>query len=172
MDQRVCDIVKTWDIDSSYVEKFYACLEAGVSIAISAYGHTPIDTQVHIAVYTLLTICVDELIMDAVDIEEFMDRLKSGAPQRHPLLHHLAENLFAMPEYFPTFASKTIVLATIDFVNFTLFDKQTENIPIDRSARGFVEYKRKKNGIAEAYSYFIWDKSVFPDILSYIQSLP
>ncbi|KAF7798948.1 hypothetical protein EIP86_010176 [Pleurotus ostreatoroseus] len=172
VDRRVREIASTWDIDESYAKKFYATLVAGVAIAISAYGHTPIATQVHIATYTLLTICVDDLIMGTDAVEEFMTRLYSGQPQTHPILQYLAENLAAMPDFFPPDAAKAIVASTVIFVNQTLFDKKLEGITIHQDARQFVESKRIKNGLAEAYSFFIWDKETFPDVVSYIQSVP
>lgn len=172
VDRRVREIVSAWDIDESYSKKFYANLAAGVDIAVSAYGHTPIATQVHIAIYTLLTISVDDLIMGTDAVEDFMMRLYTGTPQAHPILHYLAENLVAMPEFFPPEAAKDIIATTVIFVNQTLFDKKLESIPVHQDARGFVESKRIKNGIAETYSLFIWDKQTFPDILSYIQSVP
>lgn len=99
-------------------------------------------------------------------------RLYTGTPQPHPVLQYLAENLAAMPEFFPPEAAKHITATTVIFVNQTLLDKKLEGMSLHQDARRFVDSKRVKNGIGEAYSFFIWGKENFPDILSYIQSVP
>ncbi|KAF7798949.1 hypothetical protein EIP86_010177 [Pleurotus ostreatoroseus] len=172
VNQRVREIVSTWDIEESYAQSVHANLIAGVAIAISAYGHTPVATQVHIAIYTLLIISIDDFITTTDAMEEFMTRLHSGVRQLDPILQYLVENLAAMPDYFPADAAKAISTSSIIFVNQTLLDKKLERMPLHQEAREYVESKRMKNGVAEAYAYFIWDKETFPDIQAFIQSIP
>ena len=172
VNQRVREIVGTWDINESYAQSVHANLVAGVAIAIAAYRHTPLATQVHIAIYTLLIISVDDLIMGTDAVEEFMMRLHSGIRQLDPILQYLVENLAAMPDYFPADAAKAISTSSLVFINQTLLDKKLERMPVHQEAREYVESKRIKNGVAEAYAYFIWDKETFPDVQVYIQSIP
>ena len=70
VEKRVREIAQTWETDTISTKWFNAHLIAAVIIAASAYAHTPIDVQVHIAVFTLLTISVDDLDIDSLSMVE------------------------------------------------------------------------------------------------------
>ncbi|EKM53556.1 uncharacterized protein PHACADRAFT_211235 [Phanerochaete carnosa HHB-10118-sp] len=113
-----------------------------------AHRHTPVETQVHIALWTALCVCIDDY--DA--LAEFAGRFHVDREQLHPLLDLLADNIRQMHEFFHPYGATAIVTGT----------------PVGT----YPLYKRARNGIGEGYSYCIWDKTHFPDVSSYIQVMP
>lgn len=172
VEQRVREIVKTWNVGDVSPARVDAHIITGVHVAVTSYGHTPFDVQVHIALYTTVLTLVDDFAIELVALEEFMSRLHTGTPQRHPLLQHLVDILAAMDKFFPPFPSKAIITSTISYINQNTIDKQVVNMPLNQAAVPYIEYKRICNGAAEAYGYFVWDKFAFPDVTSYIQAIP
>ena len=95
-----------------------------------------------------------------------------GAPQLHPALDFLVDNLRSMPDYFPRHAAQMISVSTLNFINRTLFDTERADSSLSRSAMQYVEWTRIKDGIGTAFAMFIWDKFDFPHAISYIQAVP
>ena len=77
-----------------------------------------------------------------------------------------------MPDFFNLYTATTIFTDSINFVNCTLFEKQTDAVPLHPTALPYVLYKRARNSLGEVYSAFVWDKFSFPDISSHIQVTP
>ncbi|THG93778.1 hypothetical protein EW026_g7552 [Hermanssonia centrifuga] len=171
INRRVRDIVKGWDLGVP-PQRYEPYLKTGIELAAAGYGHTPVDVQVHIALYTLLGLCVDDFIVDMHALQEFSTRLNSGLPQLHPVLEYVVDILHRMPEFYLPYACKAIVISTIEFINMTLFEKEIEDMEVCGDALRWVEYKRLRNGIGEAYAFFVWDKFSFPDITTHIQANP
>ena len=143
-----------------------------VNFATTTFGHNHFDTQVHIALFTVLCLCVDDLEVDTTALAEFVQRLQSGMPQLHPVLDHLAERLRRTPDFYSPYASSAIVAGTVHFTNCTLFDKESESMELHPSALPFVLYKRARNSLGEVYASYVWDKFNFPDVFTHIQILP
>ncbi|PSR80104.1 hypothetical protein PHLCEN_2v6805 [Hermanssonia centrifuga] len=171
INRRVRDIVKGWDLGVP-PQRYEPYLKTGIELAAAGYGHTPVDVQVHIALYTLLGLCVDDFLVDMHALQEFSTRLNSGLPQLHPVLEYVVDILHRMSEFYLPYACKAIVISTIEFINMTLFEKEIEDMEICGDALRWVEYKRLRNGIGEAYAFFVWDKFSFPDITTHIQANP
>ena len=142
---------------------------ASINMAITTFGHNHIDTQVHIALYTVLGLCIDDLEIDPIILQEFVPRLYSGRRQLHPILDYLVENLQQMPEYFPPYTASAIFAATVQGINSTWFDKQTEDLSLSADSLPFVLYKRARNSLGEVYGFYVWDKANFPDVTMHIQ---
>ncbi|EKM53553.1 uncharacterized protein PHACADRAFT_98817 [Phanerochaete carnosa HHB-10118-sp] len=160
--------VQTWNLGGVSPNRFEHCLTTGIDIAKMAYRHTPVETQVHIALWTALCVCIDDL--DAgVEVPE---RFHVGREQLHPLLDLLADNIRRMHEFFHPYGATIIATCTVQFVACALVDRETKAMNLHPSARGYPLYKRARNGLGEGYSYCIWDKTHFPDVSSYIQSMP
>lgn len=172
VERRVREIVKTWDIGNVGPTRLDGHIFTGAHIGAAAYGHTPFEVQVHIALLTMILSSIDDFNIEPVALEEFMSRLHTGTPQRHPLLQHLVEVLAATEKFFSPFTSKAIVTSSISYLHQNFIDKEIENMPLNQAAMPYIEYKRIYNGAAEAYGYLVWDKFTFPDITSYIQTIP
>lgn len=137
--------------------------------AYTAYGHTRVDVQAHIAQYTILTLAIDDFVVNDDALDAFSARLLNGAPQLDPILDCLVDSLRGMPDFFPSYAAKCIVDSTIQFVDGTLFDKQSVGLKPLYGAQSYVEWRRRNSGVGFAYEFFIWDKFSFPDIYKHIQ---
>lgn len=170
--KRLRDEAGQWDLGGVTLERYEPYLACGIHLGSGPYAHTSIDVQVHIAKYTLVLLCVDEFEVPTSALEEFMERLYSGTPQLHPVLDVTVDILRRMKDYYPPFLVKQIVKSTVDFINSMSLDAQTETMALRPSALPYVKFKRFYNGIGEAYAAFIWDKFNFPDMFTYVQTLP
>jgi len=147
-------------------------IRTALAIGTTAYAHTPLDVQVHITIFTLLATCIDDSDIPHAATEQFVTRFTSGLPQLTPALEALADNLLHMADYYPVYIANDIITSALDFVNTTLFDKETKDIPLAEGAANYAIYRRFKNGAPQGYGFFIWDKFNHPDAHAYIQSLP
>lgn len=172
VEARVLDLTKEWDNKGLAPTRWRPYLEASLNIATITYSHTRLDVQVHITLFTALTIAIDEFEVSDEDLDRFTARLLSGAPQSDPLLDCLVDNLRHMPDYFPSYAYKCITLSTMDFIDATLHDKAFINMDLRPDALPYVNNKRFRSGLGTAYGLFIWDKFSFPDISTYVQVIP
>lgn len=169
---RIRATVASWDFGGIPTERVQRHVVTGTSMAATAYAHTHPDTQVHIALFTVLCLCVDDLEVDAGALAAFVPRMQAGETQAHPVLARLAQSLRAMPEFFHSYAATAILVGTVHFVNCTLVERQTDSMPLHPTALPYVLYKRARNSLGEVYAAFVWDKFNFPDISSHIQVTP
>ncbi|EKM53584.1 uncharacterized protein PHACADRAFT_211257 [Phanerochaete carnosa HHB-10118-sp] len=163
---------QTWNLGGVSPARLEHCLITGIDIAKTTYKHTPVETQVHIALWTALCVCVDDFDTSVDAIAEFAEGFYAGREQLHPLLDLLADNIRRMHEFFHPYGTTVIVTGTVQFVACTLVDRETKAMNLHPSARGYPLYKRFRNGLGEGYSHCIWDKIHFPDVSSYIQAMP
>jgi hypothetical protein len=173
LEKRVRDEAAKWELGSvARSKKYDPALVCAVHIASTAYSHTPSEVQLHIALYTLLCILVDDFSVSNAALEEFTERLYSGSPQLHPLLDRLVENLRQTKDYYPPFIANQIIKSTVGFVDSMAVDSQLETMMLGPAALTYVTTRRLDNGIGRAYGSFIWDKFNFPDLSSYVQAIP
>jgi len=172
LEKRVLEGAKQWTQKGLVAARYERHFKTSINMATIAYGHTHIDVQVQIALFTLLALCVDDLEVGSEALQAFTTNLYTGAPQLDPVLDCLVDNLGHMPEYFLPYASKSIVVATIEFVNATLFDQENTGMVLHDVALPYVEYKRLRNALGGAYGFFVWDRFSFPDISAHIQVIP
>ena len=151
---------------------FAVAIQTSVCVATTMFGHTHLDTQVHLALFSLLAGCVDDLEIPLNALESFVDRLNSGAPQLHPVLDLLIIYLQRMPQYYPPYAATAIFAGTIQFINATWLDTHTAIIALRPKSLPYIRYKRARNSLGEVYALFAWDKFNFPDVSTHIQILP
>lgn len=172
VEKRVRQEIRTWKTFDCTGPEYDGAIRTSVCVATTMFGHTHIDTQVHLALYSLLAGCVDDLEIDPMALECFMDRLYSNQPQLHPVLELLVEKLRCMHEYYPPFSATAIFAGTVQFINATLFDKRSEGIAFRPASLQFIRYKRARNSLGEVYGLFAWDKFNFPDVSTHIQIIP
>lgn len=151
----------TLGVPTQHVKKY---IVTGICMAVTAYSHTYVNTQVHIALFTILLLCVDDFEIDSSALSEFALRLQTGTPQLHSILDLLVERLRLMPEFFSPYATSAILSGIVHFINESAFEKQAEAVPLLD--------KRAKNGLSEVYSSCAWEKSNFPAASLYVQAIP
>lgn len=166
---RVRETVKTWNLGDISPQRCERHVVTSINMATTTFGHTHPDVQVHIALFTVLALSIDDLEITTGALEEFVKRLHMGTRQLHPVLDYLVENLQRLPEYFPPYAAAAIFAATVQFINSTIFDKQSENMPLTKESLPYVLYKRARNSLGEVYGFYVWDKLSFPDVSVHIQ---
>ncbi|GJE96507.1 hypothetical protein PsYK624_127040 [Phanerochaete sordida] len=172
VDAHVRAVIACWDIGNVSPARLERHMATGITMSAITYGHTALETQKLIALYTGCVICIDDDEVDAEALAQFAVRLQAGQRQLHPLLDRLAELLARMPEFFCGYAATAILADTINFVNSTLFEGELEGMRLRPAAVQYPPYKRARNGLGDAYAAFIWDKFVFPDLSTFIQALP
>ena len=151
---------------------FEDVLASSAFLVASVYSHIPLEAQVHVTLYSMLVILVDEFVVPFSDMEPFMERFYLKLPQLHPLLNLLADNIRGMKAFFLPFTTKIIINSTMDFLNIMVFEQESQEMPLHPAALSFVALKRHHSGVADAYFCFAFDKFHFPDITKYIQALP
>lgn len=175
VDRRFMEQLNSWTTFDFTANKFARARQTSVCVATTMFGHTHIDAQVQIALYSLLAGCVDDLEIDDQALEEFAPRISRGSPQLHPILDLLVEIVRLMPNCYPSYSATAIFAGTVQFVNSTLFDRKCEGeiqMPLQMDALPFIRYKRARNSLGEVYNLFAWDKFNYPDITAHIQILP
>ncbi|KAI0090570.1 isoprenoid synthase domain-containing protein [Irpex rosettiformis] len=160
---------KEWTKKGLDPARYARHFRTSVNIATYTYSHTPVEVQIFISLFTLLALCVDDLEVDSDALDSFGARLYTGKPQLDPALDCLVDVLGKTHDYYPPYAAKSIIVATIEFVDATLFDKESVGVQLHQAALPYVEYKRLRNSLGGAYGAFVWDKFSFPDIFSHIQ---
>ncbi|KIP01167.1 hypothetical protein PHLGIDRAFT_80906 [Phlebiopsis gigantea 11061_1 CR5-6] len=172
VEKRTREQAAQWNLGDISLKRYEPALITSCDIASMAYSHTPTDVQVHIALYTLLAICIDDYHVSDIALGEFMDRMYSGTAQLHPLLDRFVENLRDMRKFFSPYASKLIIKSSIDFVNNMAVDVELAGMSLRPTALAYVTSKRFYNGIGDAYACFVWDKFAFPRVATYLQAVP
>lgn len=167
--QRVREKVTTWDLGDISPQRCERHIVTAINLAITTYGHTHPDVQVHIALFTTLALCIDDLEIKPEALEQFVQRMNKNTPQLHPVLDYLVDNLQEFSKFFPPYAASAIFTATIQGINSTLFEQQKGKITLTAHSLPYVLYKRARNGVGEAYGFFAWDIFSFPDVSVYIQ---
>ncbi|KAJ3559855.1 hypothetical protein NM688_g85 [Phlebia brevispora] len=162
--------IKTWTTWDFTAPQYERAILTSICVATTMFGHTHIETQVHLSLFSLLAGCVDDLEIDPVALESFVERLYAGLPQLHPVLELLVGKLKRMPDYYPPFSATAIFAGTVQFINATLFDKRSRNLR--PASLPWIRYKRARNSLGEVYGLFAWDKFNFPDVSTHIQILP
>ena len=75
-------------------------------------------------------------------------------------------------KYFLPFATRAIVNSALTYMDRNVFDRESKELDLHDAAQQYVEWKRMKNGMAEAYAFFVWDRYSFPNIYTYVQAIP
>lgn len=172
IEKRLTEEVSSWPFVDLAQPQYRKPLKAGVCIATTVFAHTALDTQAHIAVYAFLVICLDDTDLELPALAQFGARFYAGRPQLHPLLDRLVAHLGRMPAFYTEYAATAIMAGTVQFVNTTYVERLHRGVPLARGALAYVRFKRSRNGIAEGFSLFAWEKSRFPDVTPYIQIIP
>ncbi|GJE96500.1 hypothetical protein PsYK624_126970 [Phanerochaete sordida] len=172
VEARVRAVVAGWDVGNVDKARLERHVVTAIMMSTITYGHTALESQQIIALYTICVICIDDDEVDAEALSQFAVRLQAGQKQLHPLLDRYAEVLARLPEYFCAYTATAMFTDSINFVNNTLFEQKLERMHLHPAAAQYPQYKRAGNGLGSVYVGFIWDKFAFPDVSTFIQALP
>ncbi|TCD67982.1 terpene cyclase [Steccherinum ochraceum] len=146
----------------------------GLLIGTVAYRHTPIETQVAVAIYTYLGVMCDDDIMPTHVLREFAPRFFDGQQQLHPILDHFVSHLSILRRMFPPWSATTITLNTMEFVNAEMFVREEGGAEVRTTPEAveYIDFMRWKNGVGEAFVVMIWPQVLFPETRTYIKAVP
>ena len=125
--------------------------------------------QYFVALYTFLVTLIDDHAVAQLALEAYVSR---GETSGEPVLEWLAECLSSAHEHFTPYAVGTIVSATLGFLTTEIFDAEPRTSCMTPWPLNFVDYRRMKSGMAEAYALFAFDKHRFPDVRAYAHIVP
>lgn len=171
LERHVDEVLKIWNIGDSVRRH----VVTGIAIADTSYAHvSSIEIQVLIAVYTVVLTSLDDPgSINALPSEEFSRCYLTGFPVKDMgLLGKFATILRNVWSYYSRYAAFTITSSTLEFLNSTILENETKDMILSSNAAAFLEYRRIKTGVAEAYAHFIWDSAKFPHESAYIQAIP
>lgn len=138
------------------------------------YPSHPFAVKLHIAIYAWLATYIDDDEDGTRDLASFQTRFHKGEPQPSALLARFAESLQGMSTHFEPLVANFIVLSSLQFVNATVLERRGEFLGLQhcKEASGWPDYVRDKNGINEAFAYFVFPRDQCPDIGAYMQGIP
>ncbi|GBE82195.1 predicted protein [Sparassis crispa] len=168
---RVYKVLQTWDFGDAIRPHVITAL----TITITAYNHlTDIEAKVQIALFTAITTALDvPVIMNSVSWRDLHTLfLPCSAENRSGLVRELRGILVKMWDHYPPCSASAIFSSVLKFISATIFENETKAIALSSDGAPFIEYRRAKGGLPEAYAYFIWEKAKFPDIKVYVQAIP
>lgn len=148
-------------------------ITTGVATGDNPYRHVSMQARVAISLYTVIAVSMDDSAW--IDCPNVHLDLCGGLDKKGDtggLARELLRILCSMWNYYPRFSASAIFLSTMQFLNISLLDHNPRDIVFPGDSTRFTEYRRLLDGCAEAYAYFIWEKSRFPDSSVYIHTIP
>ncbi|OCH85964.1 terpenoid synthase [Obba rivulosa] len=171
LESRVYAAVQTWD-DSALALRY---VPTALAFITTAYAHlSSIDLKIQLALFVVLATALDEpAIMHALPSQDFHARFCAGSVgMENDMLGQLVGVLEKMPEFYSRYAAAAIGAAALQFVNVSILENESRDVRLHADARAFVEYRRVRSSVAEAYAHFVWEKARFPDVHAYVQAIP
>ncbi|EPS95759.1 hypothetical protein FOMPIDRAFT_31126, partial [Fomitopsis schrenkii] len=151
-------------------------ITTGIATGDNPYRHVSMDVRVAISLFTTIAVCMDDsATLTSIDCPNVHLDLCGGLDQKGStdgLARELLRILRSMWNYYPKFGASAIFLSTMQFLNISLLDHNPRDIVLPGDSIKFTEYRRSLDRCSEAYAYFIWEKSRFPDPKVYMHTIP
>ncbi|KAI1754853.1 trichodiene synthase [Xylaria castorea] len=175
LEDKVIDKFTELGLSSTDFESMRYLHQISCLFASLCHKRHPMDLKVYIAVYTILTIGADDLLLDVPEMHTFTHKFGKHEPQGHPHLDCLARHLVVeTPKFFGPFGTNIIIASTLDAINgLSLESKFPGGFP--RSMPGFSWWMRVEVGYGSAFGYFIFPAAEFPEpewLGRYVQIIP
>ncbi|GJE84570.1 terpenoid synthase [Phanerochaete sordida] len=172
VERRIREVVAGWHPTVAAMQGFERSVLISAALATTFNAHSTREVQLHVALYALVIFLTDDLEIPAGALDEFMERFYTARPQMHPVLDHMVDILHGMSAFYTPVGVKAIVQATVEYMNVNAFEPYAEKIPLHPAALAYVTTRRMKNGLAEPFLMFLFDKVNFPDVTGWIQAVP
>ncbi|KJA17818.1 hypothetical protein HYPSUDRAFT_205915 [Hypholoma sublateritium FD-334 SS-4] len=178
-DQRLHDVCCRRAIEQGYpmgtdpaVPSLRPFIPSGVIMAATAYAHLENEaTRVFIALYTAFVVFVDDVYQrDNGAVRVFMERFVRGEKQADPLLDGLAHILQELPDHFEPVVAGIILTATLNLVNASTLEFQTQGMEVSHHAEGYPGFSRQMSGSSETYALMAFPRHI--SVQNYIQCVP
>ncbi|KAK7963559.1 hypothetical protein PG988_010533 [Apiospora saccharicola] len=152
------------------------CFTVGLHYARFCFPRHPLDLRIHIGIFTWLVTQVDDQAgKDPDEWGQFVSRFHAREPQPSPVARALDANLLGIRTWYEPLVASFIVISTLNFVNATTLEGAVFNSPNWSPTVGAVRWPyffRDKDGLSEAYSYFTYPRSLYPDVACYVEAVP
>ncbi|EMD31537.1 terpene cyclase [Gelatoporia subvermispora B] len=171
LERRVDEIIRSYP----GAKPTHPHIVTAIVIAITGYQHIQsFDAKVLIAVYTAIATTLDSPeVLDSLASRDFHRRFCAGAAQHDDdMLGQLARLMVTFWDHYPRYAASSAMASTLEFVNISILENTSHGMIMSSDSLPFIEYRRAKSGIPEAYAAFIWERSKFPDEKIYLQAVP
>ncbi|KAM4058910.1 trichodiene synthase [Hirsutella rhossiliensis] len=107
------------------------------------------NVKVYIAVYAILTIGADDLLVDVPEMRTFALKFGKAEPQGHPHLDCLARHLtIETPKYFGDSGTNIIIGSTLDAINGLALEAAFPG-GFPKATAGFSLWMRVENGYVQ-----------------------
>lgn len=164
--------MQSWDLDIPR-EQCEKSLIAGLHIGCSAYEHASYDYQVAMSLFTTCAIFLDDGLIDAQAVREFVPRFYTKEPQLSPALDRFVETTKHLCTFLPDYGANAVYASVLDYANEELWlSGDGKDLVLHPDSRCYVESSRIKGGMGAPHAFGIWPKSICADIKEYIQGIP
>ncbi|KAI0670935.1 terpenoid synthase [Trametes maxima] len=163
----------SWNIGLSS-DAIELLMDAGCTIAESAYAHTPRQHRILIAIFTTYWLYIDDVANHrGEDLAEFGRYFIRGQKQPHPVLQRAALQLLEMHEYYPRIGADSIVISSLDAFVGMYIEHASKDTLISPGATKYPYFLRLKTGLVPPYGHFNFPKGWRdPADQRYLQLLP
>ncbi|KAL4757281.1 isoprenoid synthase domain-containing protein [Aspergillus foveolatus] len=166
VEKAVLDYFRAQGFSSHFIRPAYPAIKASCAIAVTAYAFVPAEVQEVIATYTTFAILIDDTTNVSIDdLRTFLARLCGGQVQPNLLLRDMLRFIAdVIPRFYGPFASDIIRKAIVEFTSACVLETEyAGRIALAPTAPDFPYYLRQKTGMAEAYAFFAFPESLFPE---------
>lgn len=156
--ERVKAVTMTWPFE----DRVRKHIVTGVACAEACYPHLDIDARTAIAIYTSLTVIIDdkESFESLAGAEAFSQMLCDGTIHRDEgPLGQLVKVFTDFHSLFPPFHSSIIVASTLRFIGGEMITNPCHPSFQEAHSKAVVDYQRWMTGVAEPYVLFNWPKA-------------
>lgn len=140
---------------------------------MSYHSHS-FEVKLLISLFTFFMIYIDDFSSrcDPAPFAAFQQRYALHQAQMDPVLDRFAECLASMWSFYDPFTANAIVTSALEFVNGCYLESITAGMEVNPSADRYPYFLRSKTGVAQAYAFMTFPKSVHPTPRNFIQAAP
>lgn len=140
-----------------------------------AYQAHDRDIRLLIAKLTFFTLYVDDKSSrcdDPTPFTEFQQRYTLSMPQSDPVLDQFVICLKQVWTHWDPISANAIVTAILEFVNGCCIENSTTGMQLNPHARRYPYFLRSKTGGTQAFAFFVFPKTQYPNLREFIQAIP
>ncbi|PPQ97557.1 hypothetical protein CVT26_002342 [Gymnopilus dilepis] len=167
--QTLLSDLAVYDIRGKWFEA--TCLTAATLVELPYPNHPP-DVKIQMAKFNWYLLYVDDMGNKIQpDLQMFQQTFFTNQKPENKVLGGFVNNLADMYRFWDPIAANCISASGVEFVTGLLIEEEPriQSMKISDGATSWPNFLRVKTGGAAAFAFFLFPKSMFPDISSYIQ---